>query len=155
MKNSKKSIVVLIVIISTCILIALLIAAGVLIIHNRKQTNSDDTANQTLSQRDNDPKAIPSDIPLFKDAHVKYLVHHDNGFTAGIKMLGADKGKDVLNFYADELPKNGWVLEDDNMQNIYLSLTLKANKGSRHVEVVISFGNDEKDELIYTIEYRE
>ncbi len=110
--------------------------------------------NQRYGEKiqDTNQKKLPrNDIPIYPGGVVRYVINTKSGFSAGIKLPKSVSGKEVLQYYLDELPGNGWVLENNN---VFVSLTVNGHKNDKDIFVVMSSAVDKKGYWTYVIEVK-
>lgn len=100
------------------------------------------------------PEGFPTDVPLYKPSDlVASAKTKGNSYTASL--LTTDSVSQVNDFYASELPKNGWQTSDGTAQFNFSSGTIATfTKGDQTLGVLVasdSYSSDKKTSITLTV----
>ena len=145
MKKSKNIIIAL-------ALILILVGAYKVFYKPKKATAPTNNVKTSETSNKKTQKQLPrQDIPIYPSGVVRYVVNTDTGFSAGVKLKSTINSKEVLQYYLDTLPQEGWKLES---KDVFVSLTIKAHKEGKTLFVVMSSANDKQGYWTYVIEVK-
>ncbi len=107
-------------------------------------TYKSDEGSVTVGENVSLPNDWPSDVPVVRDAKIYYAMSSNP--TTGGSGMGAMFGttqsvSDVIGYYKNELPKQGWTIEGEF--NVAGASMISATKGDRSLSVSIASGDDE------------
>lgn len=124
----------------TLVLSALLVsgcANGAVSTSTAGSTSSDTTAATAPS----DSKTLPADfpVPVYKDAKITQVDHGTDSFTGGpttsVAYNAINDVKVVRAFYEAELPKAGWTIRPNVIEQDNGHITMVADKGDKAVTI--------------------